>query len=129
LIIPDLIAAFLVTLLLTGLLVGLLGWRHPKNRAAFPAALFLFLVMMPLIWAAAVWSSPYGPPLLGVYWLPFLIPGLLLVLLILAITSRGSSNGPEDATGKSVSIVFGGFFWALLIALVAAVILGYILAP
>jgi hypothetical protein len=134
----DLLFAFVIALLLSALLVGAAGWRHPRNPDTGAAALFLFFIFLALIWAGGTWSAPYGPTLWGAYWLPFLMIGLFLGIIILAIGTAAMppdsgriSEGavPEqtdaEAAAEGAAVVFGVFFWILLLGAVAAIIVAY----
>lgn len=134
----DLMFAFVLALLLALLLVGLFGWRHPRHPGARTATVFLFFLLLAAVWAGGVWSAPYGPVIWGGYWLPFLIVGLFLALIILAVAEAAipprarrpveppPEGEPADvgaATG--IAAVFGLFFWLLLIGAIIAIIVRY----
>ena len=132
----DLLFAALVALLIAAVLIGVVGWRHPRQTGAGPAALFLFVFLLAVIWAGGVWSTPYGPPLWGSYWLPFLIVGLVSALIILALSPDARlpgeapqvPPGPTDTEIVTAGILglFGIFFWILLFAAALAVMLRYL---
>lgn len=130
----DLLFAFLMALILAALLTGPAGWRHPRRPDGWGTGLFLFLLLLPVIWAGGVWLSPMGPPVGGSYWLPLVVVGVMVALLVLAI---GSSGGPttlrdnaragaetgagtepdvNEAAALGITALFGFFFWLLLLA-------------
>lgn len=130
----DLMWAFLLGWLFTLLLTGPLGWRHPA-RAKGPApasALFLFVIFFLAIWAGGVWLIPFGPTIGGGYWLPFLVVGLFVLLVVAALSTpsrppRGAAEAEVEAEEAAVAgTVLGVFFWILLLGLVGAVVLAYL---
>lgn len=126
----DLLFAFLVAVILTSLLVIGFGWRYPGRQGAGVAAIFLFLVFFFMVWALAAWTAPFGPPLWGSYWLPFVVIGVLLALLILAISAP--TRLPRDeveeqaVVSSAVLVTFGTFFWVLLLGALISIIIGYV---
>lgn len=133
----DLLFAFFLALVLASLIAGPAGWRHPRLASGRAAAIFLFLVLLPLIWAGGLWLSPMGPEVNGSYWLPTLLVGLLLGLLVLSIgsaagdpTLRGdippaAEPDPSEAAALGITAIFGAFFWLLLLAGIASVVAFY----
>lgn len=134
----DLIFAVLMAALVALLLVGAWGWRHPRHPGAGPAALFLFLILWAVIWAFAVWSAPVGPVAWGGYWLPYLVIGLMLGLLFLAVAQMAgpadktrSEHAPTTGTGEplestpGIAAVFGVFFWLLIVAALIIIFFAY----
>lgn len=140
----DLFFAFLVALLIAVILAGPLGWRHPRGDSAVAASLFLFILLLAVVWAIGAWMTPYGPPLWGSYWLPFLFVGVMVALVILAIGAAADSSWPPDklppktqvtpdpeikeaeAAAAGAAAIFGVIFWILLIAAIAAIIAAYV---
>lgn len=135
--------AFGIALIITVLLVGPFGWRHPARHAdAWAGGFFVFLVLFFAIWAVASWFEPYGPVLWGVYWVPFVWIGLIVALVLVAASAptrarrgvdrhvdrtrvdrttppRESPGEPsEDYSAATVAgTIFGVFFWILIIFL------------
>ncbi|HEU4522490.1 MAG TPA: hypothetical protein VFT12_10830, partial [Thermoanaerobaculia bacterium] len=64
------------------ILVGDLGWGRTIAGARWAIPLFAFSVLLIAIWAGGLWMRPFGPMAFGVPWLPFLVIGLSVVLLI-----------------------------------------------
>lgn len=132
----DMAFAAVIALLGVVALIGVAGWRHPRHPGAIPGAIFLFITLMAVVWAGAAWSAPYGPMFMGSYFLPYLVVGLVVVLIIMALgagerpPSRKTQYPetpmePESAAATAAG-VFGLFFWILLIAAAVAVMLRYI---
>jgi hypothetical protein len=119
----------LVTLVLGGLLV-LAAWKRGQRTGFSLVLLILFLAT----WAGGVWAKPFGPSLWGVSWLPFILAGLMIVLILVVSAPK---QPPKDRyetiemldrierekkldhfTYLSLSL----FFWILLLVLLAAIV-------
>lgn len=128
----ELFFAFLFALVFSAVLTRGYGWRHPARPDAGPAGLFLFLILFLAIWAGGVWLAPFGPMVWGVAYIPFLIVAIVVTLLLIAAAPPRRPKSSEEVVKEAeeaatAGLVFGLFFWILLIALAAAVILKYIL--
>jgi hypothetical protein len=128
----DLLFAFLVALLLSLLFVPLRGPRGARDgRSAVSAIVFFFLILFLASWAGGLWLTPVGPPLWGAYWVPILLFGVFVALLLSAASEpprrynrRRTPEAPE-AEAAVAAATFGLMFWILMVALLAAVIAGY----
>lgn len=126
----DLIIAFFVALILSLLLALVFGWERPGHAGVWPSLLFLFFIIFVAAWAGGVWIQPYGPVNWSVYWLPFLIVGILFALLLVAVvppkrprSRREAKQQAKEVAENDAALSF--FFWVFLIALVIAAIVGY----
>lgn len=125
----DLLFALLIGLLLTSVFARGMGrYNNWDSLAAF------FLVIVLAGWAASVWVAT-GPVLFDVYWLPTLITGLLVALLFLAFVPEGRYQprelnrvelAREEVAWRSALALFGTMFWLLTLALLAVVVIGYL---
>lgn len=103
--------AFLITTFL-GYILSLKGLR---------GSIWTFvLVILFGVLAAQFWVTPEGSYFRDVYWLPPIVAGLFIALLLAALTpsSRTRQKLPHQSrkpsTGKSVAaLALGGFFWLL----------------
>lgn len=128
----HLLVAFLVALLLSLLLVPL---RRPRSAQAKTSTavgvLFLFFILFLGTWAGGLWITPFGSPWLGVYWMPFVVAGLFVALLVAATdqSSRRSyerkETGPDHVEHAALATAFGLLFWILIMALAIAIVAGY----
>lgn len=130
----ELMFALAVALLLTLFLAPILSWRRGK-RTGLPDALFLFILVFLFAWVAGVWVQPIGPVLYDVYWTPFVAAGLLYILLLLALLPPAYHHRRRDVNletpeaarePEAKAAVFGIFFWVLALALILAIVAGYI---
>ena len=130
----DLTAALAVAVILSALFA--LATRRGYRRTGLS---WLFLIIFLATWLGGVWLKPFGPVLWGIHWLTFLLVGFFVALALLALTYRKPPRGREEtlemlermeeqkvfeeATYFTLSI----FFWALLAALVVAIVFRYVL--
>lgn len=128
----DLVVAFLVALLLSSILF--LGFRRAGPWASF---LFLFLVLFLATWAGGIWLMPFGRPLGGVYWLPFLMVGIVFALLLAAVvpedrneesTIKLVTEEEKKEQERSTRRTVGLLFWLFVGVLVFAIVLHYLSA-
>jgi hypothetical protein len=123
----DFLFALAIGLLLTALFGAAFRIRGPG------AAWWTFLLIVFLAaWAGRLWVRPFGPPLFGVIWLPSLLMGVLFALVLAAVVparpprTRSEAIAQARAEEAAVSMI-GAFFWALLIGLLVAIVLGYLI--
>jgi len=131
----DLAFALFFAFLLAAVLAGALGWRHPARReedTAWPGAIFLFLILFFLIWAGGAWIGPFGPLLWASAWLPFLIVGVVVGLIVLAVSEPPRRRRPpvreQPAESEQVArgaVIFGVFFWVLMLLLLVGIVAAY----
>lgn len=126
----DLLFALLIALAVSALFWSLAGWPGVGSEAVA-----LFLLALLVIWAAGVWVTPFGPVIGGGYWLPFLIPGLLFLLLLAALVpSRRPRNRrealqeaeAEETVAVTVALTLGVIFWTLVVFLAIAIVSAYV---
>ena len=138
--IPELLFILFFTFLLVFLLVPVGGYytyrdRYGRKRVAPESEgggeeigmgltmLFFFLVLFPMLLAGNRWVVPYGPVFMGVTWIPILLLGLFLALMLAAVTPRrprGKSTATsDDEIAKRSSPLFGISFFLLMILAVA----------
>jgi len=123
----DLILALIIGVVLT--FVFALGFRR---RGPWASILLFFLVIFLGSWAAGIWVGPLGPALWGVYWLPALMVGLVLALLLAAAFPAAPPRPRRDeielqrrATPAAMAI--DAFFVVLVVLLGVFILIGYIL--
>jgi hypothetical protein len=133
----DLLFVLFIALLFSAILALAFGWRHPAQQSLSVAILFLFSVFFLLVLAGGLWIGPLGPPLWGGHWLPFLVVGLAIALLLLAATAWPTQAAPprqplpstteEQLIATTAATAFGIVFWILLVLLVIAAIVGLLI--
>jgi hypothetical protein len=130
----ELAFAFVIALLLLVVFLPVFGWRRPARQGGTSGLTVLFVLLFLFVWFGGVYAAPLGPVLFDVYWVPFVLVGVLYLLLVLAIvppheaTRRDSfERSPEAETERSEAAIgaFGAFFWVLAILLVVALIANY----
>jgi hypothetical protein len=128
----DIIIAAVVALLLSVIFAGVIGASWRSREWAWPSVWLLFLIAFLAAWGGGLWIRPIGPPLWGTFWIPFVIAGLLIVLVLAAIAPprRPPCTAKEAAEEARATVAaeatLGTFFWLLLIFLIGGVILGYV---
>lgn len=122
-IVVSLILAFLVIL-------GLIAFTGESGgRSVWPIFVLFFLA----IWAGGLWLTPVGPPLIGVYWMPFLFVAIFIALFWAAAppSSRrtrrmGEQSTPAQEEGTVATAAgLGLLFWVLLVGLAMAALVRY----
>lgn len=91
-----------------------------------------FSVIILAILAADLWIEPVGPYYGDIYWLPPLIVGLIIAILLAATSPPAKPikklKEPlnELVEQQSKAIALGTFFWFLLILMLLLVVFGFI---
>jgi hypothetical protein len=113
-------AALILTLLLTFIL-SLFSKRPFRSFALF------FLLLFLVSWSGQLWITPIGPVLWGIAWVPLIMISIFFSLLIFALIPTAAPPKKQDNTEVEDSplIVFGVFFWIVLILLMISIIAGY----
>lgn len=90
-----------------------------------------FIIILLAVFAADAWIGPVGPYIYDeIYWVPPLAVGLLVALLLAATAPSPKAREKlklhkEDlAEDQDTAVVFGTFFWFLLVAMVFLIVLG-----
>ena len=124
----HLIIALALAILLGG--IFLIAFARPGPWESIP---FFFLVVFLVIWAGGIWMTPIGPTVWGVYWLPFLVIGLLFMILLAATsppsrrTTARSENVEERREERArARLALETFFWALIVGLAVVIAVRYI---
>ncbi len=122
----DILFALAVALLLTALFD-----RGFRNRGPWTSLWVFFLLIFLASWAGGLWVTPVGPPLFGIYWLPFVFVGIIFALLIAAAAParppRSRAEAIERARAQEeVSEALSVFFWVWIIGLLLVIVLAYI---
>jgi hypothetical protein len=132
--IVDFLVALLIALVLTWFFAVAVGTTGP-----WPGFWVFFLVVLMFSWAIGLWVRPIGPALWGFYWLPYLVFGALIALLIAAATpidGRSRRSGPpsrpprgvppeEEAVAGAV-VAVGTLLWIALAVMAFAIAIGYL---
>ncbi len=132
---------FLVALVVALVLGGVLVWVA-RRSGPFNGVLWLFLLILLATWAGGIWLQPFGPVVLGVHGLTFVIAGVIVVLLLSVSRGYRSRRGPQGrhetldmlermeedkARKRAAYLSLGVIFWVLLAALASVILLRYLL--
>lgn len=93
--------------------------------------LLFFVILFLATWAGGIWIRPFGPALLGVYWLPFMVIGLIFALLLTMLLPNKPPRTTKEASKKAETAIiadklFKLFLWILFIVLVVSIIVAYV---
>jgi hypothetical protein len=89
-------------------------------------------------WAGGVWIRPFGPTIGGIPWLPFLLAGVVFVLILGLSAPRLPPRNRretidmlerierEKRLDHLTAIYLRGVFWILLILLLVTIVLHYL---
>lgn len=130
--IGDFILAFLIALLLSLLLGFGFGWERPGSAGVWPSIWFLFIILFLAVLAVGGMVQPFGPHVWGVYWLPFLLVGIIVALIIAAaVPPRRIPRSRTEAVKQreqmaEARVALGAFFWVLLVLLILATLVTYL---
>lgn len=127
----DILLAFIVALVLSFLLVAVLGWQRSDGGAVLASFLFVFALLFLATWAGAIWLEDFGPTAWGVFWLPFIIVGVVFMLVLAAAAPgwrrprrrRQALQQAENAREAQVALDI--FFWIAIIALIISILVYY----
>jgi hypothetical protein len=125
----HLLFALFVALILSA--VFAIGFR---KTGPWENIFILFMLIFLISWAGGVWLTPMGPPLWGAYWLPFLLVGVIVALLLAAVPLGRKRESTvelvdvkkEEKEEKAALMIMGTFFWILVLALITVLFFRYI---
>ena len=124
----HLLFAIAVAVAFTLILLAI-GRGNAYEGSGWGTALVLFAILFLTSWAGGVWLSPVGPQLFGAQWMPFVLMGFVVALLVAAMTPHRprSRVAAEEAAAADevVSTTVTAFFWIFAVALLAAITLHY----
>lgn len=133
----ELLIALVIAAILSAILFGV-GWGPPYREGTRGGLLAWFVILLLVVWAGGVWVTPFGPHLRGVAWIPFVITGVLVLLLLftavprpwrLPRTRREAVEQAEIARQEEIigASAFGCLFWLLMFALIVVLLSRYTL--
>ncbi len=117
----------ILALIITNLLVGS-GRRFGPGEGILS---FFFMILL-FAWAGGLWITPFGPVLMGTYWMPFVVMGLLFALLLAAVIPPREQPSVKISDEESMNAyvasvaVLSIFFWIFIIILISAIIVAYL---
>jgi hypothetical protein len=131
-ILVDLLIALAVASFLAAVVFLLLRTTGPW--ASFP---LLFLALFLATWAGGIWLAPIGRPVGGVYWVPFLMAGIVFALLLAAVvpperpeeqetTIELLTEAEKKARERTNRLAVGLLFWLFAGVLAIAILLRYV---
>ena len=94
---------FLTELLYALVIGGAIAWVWSlafNTHGPWDSFIWFFALIFLFSWGGGIWIAPFGPMGWGVAWLPFLVMGLFMALLLSAATPRSSRR--RRASGQAV---------------------------
>ncbi len=97
-----------------------------------------FVMVFVLTWAGGLWLKPFGPPVLGVHWVPFAVLGFVIALFIATFTRREPPKSRKETLEMLDEIAHertleriarsyvNVFFWVVTAVAVVAIVLRYL---
>ena len=114
--IVDLFVALIVGWIIVSIVSRAFGTKGPWG-----SLLWFFLVVSLFAWAGGVWLVPFGPMFWGIGWLPIIIMGFLVSLILTAAsprTPRWRKASKEEVTSEAgTRAVVDVIFWVVIICL------------
>ena len=114
--IVDLFVALVVGMIIVSIVSRAFGTKGPWG-----SLLWFFLVVSLFAWAGGVWLVPFGPMFWGIGWLPIIIMGFLVSLILTAAsprTPRWRRASKEEVTSEAgTRAVVDIIFWVVIICL------------
>ena len=111
----------LVVALVVGMIIVLIVSRAFGTKGPWGSLLWFFLVVSLFAWAGGVWLVPFGPMFWGIGWLPIIIMGVLVSLILTAAsprTPRWRRASKEEVTSEAgTRAVVDIIFWVVIICL------------
>ena len=121
--------------LIIGVLLTLAFAGVTRRRGGTGAIWLFFLIVFLVSWAAGVWIRPVGPLVYDTYWIPAVVVGLIVALLIVTLIPArpepmdlavGDVAEAERETAEG-ALALGITFWILVLLLVVAIVVGYVI--
>ncbi|MGA2090185.1 MAG: hypothetical protein ABSH12_01830 [Endomicrobiales bacterium] len=113
--IADVITALACGFFIVWIVSFVFGTRGPWN-----SFLWFFLVVSIFAWAGGIWLVPFGPLWRGTSWLPIMLMGILIALLLAAVSPRNSRKPltvQESVMANSNKAIVNGILWIVIIFL------------
>jgi hypothetical protein len=117
-----LLIAFLITIFFSWLL------RMP---GPWGKAWTFFVVILMAVMAVGLWMRPMGPVYQDIYYMPPLVTGILVALLLAAATPSPRTRSALDRSDKKEGereknfYALGIFFWVLFVLMLVILAIGY----
>ena len=127
-IVVEFVFALIVSMICAALLLPFaarsrLRSRYPRLE---PVSIFVILLILFLAtWAGGIWLVPFGPRLWGVAWASFVVVGLVVALLMAALSDVEDTAIMPGYAVRVRPRVVNLLSLTLLVLLILAIIAGY----
>ncbi|MBD3182452.1 hypothetical protein GF312_09185 [Candidatus Poribacteria bacterium] len=131
----------ILTAIIVGVLVTVIFAVIFHRKGPWQNVGIFFLIIFLGVWAASLWIVPVGPNIMGIYWVPVLLTGLILGLLMIAATPQTRVSEVQEEVivkgqyeeereypvkEKKIDTLLWAFLGITSIALLIAIIVGYV---
>ena len=124
--------SFLVFALIIGVGIAWIWSSIFDTHGPWNSFFWFFAVIFLFAWGGGSWIAPFGPIGWGVAWLPIVVMGVFMALLLTAATPprhrRRARGAQADAVRRAAAdevetlMVFDTFFWMLIVVLAVFVL-------
>lgn len=123
-------------LLITVLIGSIAAWMLIRTGGGFDVP-SLFILIFLCAWAGGVWLRPFGPTLIGVFWMPFMLAGLTIAAIVLFVApKRPPKNRREtieylektartEALKNAAAVSLKLYARLLIVLLIAVIVIRY----
>ena len=125
---PIILVHLVLAVSLAALFAGLLYFVFERRGPGpYSGLAFFFVLLFLIIWAAGIWFSPRSGAEAPLSYLPFVITGLVAVLVLGAATPRTRQPPAEERkeSAEALAVGLGIFFWLTVLVLMGAILLHY----
>ena len=122
---------------MVALAISLIAAHFLRRKTLRSGFLFFYLAIFLFTLAGGLWLSPLGPPLGGVYWLPYMVVGALGGYIMYLKAPRKPPENREETletlnriekekTLETLAyLTFDTVFWIVLLVLLVAIVFRY----
>ncbi len=139
-VVSDLLFSIFLALIISVIFAGIILRKGPR-RGFF----WFFMLIFLAVFAVGIWGKPFGTPLSGSNWLPFLISGVLMALLLILLAPKHPEVGRQSQFDREETmemldkieqekkfttlayISFNVFLWVLLAMILVAIITRFLI--
>lgn len=134
--------------IIVALIISSIFYFALRSRGPWGSFWSFFLVIMLAVWAASIWIVPVGYVYWEIAWIPLFFIGLIIGLLLAAVSSSSNKNYYKGQRGdvldkamtseesrknaeleENTFAAIGILFWLFIGLMILAIIVGYALDP
>lgn len=123
--IVQVIIAFLTAAVIMLLLFSRYRAQKIKSKEKPSGYGVIFLMLFLITWAGGLWIEPFGPSIIDVSLLPFLLSGFFVLLLLVVFrfpVERKLNSKRIENKNRVIENALRFFYWLLIIAITSSII-------